>query len=167
MNTLLSDLDTPTQPMSIQLTTTPDTLPFDVLDVSVQTRRRADQSWLLVQVRGRRGQQTDRQWQMPGLSWFDAHQLRQFATRMTRPGPVGTYRVELTDAGVLLIGSAAGSPAGRSLSLAEPAGRTIRVEPLPGAERTFAPFILSGTRADMSYYAGRLSQRMWEAFLQQ
>lgn len=149
--------------MSIQLTTTPDTAPFDVLDVSVQTRRRANESWLSVQVRGRRGQQADQQWQIPGLSWYDAHQLRQFTNRITRPGQMSQYRVELPDAGVQLTGSSAG----RSIHQPETSGRTIRVEPLPGAARSFNPFVLSGSRADLSYYAGRLSQRMWEAFLQQ
>ncbi len=141
--------------MHVQLTTTPETAPFDVLDVSVKTRQQADQSWLSVQVRGRRGLQADQQWQMPGLSWFDAHQLRQFANRMTRPGRLGQYRITLPDAGVQLTGSPIAG-----------AGRMIRVEPLPGAERSFAPLVLTGSRADMSHYAGRLSQRMWEAFLQ-
>jgi hypothetical protein len=153
--------------MSIQLTTTPDAVPFDVLDTLVKTRRRDGQSWLLVQVSCRR-EQRETPLQMPGLSWYDAHRLRQFADRMAQPGPVGICRVVLPDAGVQLTGSpATAGPLPIGTQVADAARRLIRVESLPGAARPFAPFVLTGSRADIGQQAGRLSQRMWEAFLQQ
>lgn len=139
--------------MHIELSTSSEALPFELLDVLVQNRKDegAHRSLLSLHFVGRRGPQADRL-KMPLLTWFDAHQLqsftRQLANAATRPD---NCQMDLPDAGLRLTASGISH-------------RSIRVEALPSAPRRFAPVTINGTPSSLHDYAKVLYSRLWEAF---
>lgn len=138
--------------MEFVLTTFSETSPFEVLDMLVQNRREAGQSFLAVRFECRRGRERD-QLKLPLLTWFDANQLQQFTQCLLGAGRSDTCQIDLPDAGLRLTGH------GRPFS-----EHTIRVESLPSAGKRFPPFAINGNQLSLKRYTRLLSQRLWEAF---
>ncbi|MBC8154928.1 MAG: hypothetical protein H7Z72_18680 [Bacteroidetes bacterium] len=138
--------------MEFVLTTLSETSPLEVLDMHVQNRREAGQSFLSVRFECRRGRERDHL-KLPWLTWFDANQLQQFTQRLLSVGRFGTCQVDLPDAGLRLTGH------GRQFG-----EHTIRIEPLPNARKRFSPFVINSNELSLSRYTRLLSQRLWEAF---
>jgi hypothetical protein len=136
--------------MNIELTSSTEPTPFELLDVLVQNRREADQSLLSLHFVGKRGTQTDRL-KMPLLTWFDANRLQQFTQQLANSPRPADYQMDLPDAGLRLTAS------GKTR-------RSIRVEALPTATRRFAPVEINGTTNGLRDYAKVLYTRLWEAF---
>ncbi|MEZ0484125.1 hypothetical protein [Fibrella aquatica] len=138
--------------MNIELSTSTEHAPFELLDVLVQNRRDrdADRSLLSLHFVGKRGRQTDRL-KMPLLTWFDANRLQQFTYQLANAArPENTF-MDLPDAGLRLSASGLNR-------------RSIRVESLPSSQRRFTPVEINGTANGLRDYAKVLYTRLWEAF---
>ena len=138
--------------MNIELSTSSDAAPFDLLDVLVQNRRdhNDDRSLLSLHFLGQRGPRTERL-KMPLLTWYDAHQLQSFTKQLANAARPDSCQMDLPDAGLRLIATGQNR-------------RSIRVEPMPTALRRFAPVTINGTPASLCDYAKMLYSRLWEAF---
>lgn len=143
--------------MNIELTTSSERAPVEVLDLEVMTRFTAGRSSLLVQFLYRKEAQ-DRHLKITPLTWFDASQLQRFSQELSEAGHPKTVRVNLIDAGIRLTGSVQ-RLAGRWTS-----GRTICMEPLPGTSTAFEPFTIHASCQDVSKYSRKLYNRLWEVF---
>lgn len=141
--------------MNIELSTSAEPVPYELLDVLVQNRRDQDanRSLLSLHFVGKRGLQTDRL-KMPLLTWYDANRLHQFTHQLAnadlsdRPSDA---HIDLPDAGLRLVANHKGRP-------------SIRFESMPTAKRRFAPVIINGSAAGLRDYAKVLYTRLWEAF---
>lgn len=138
--------------MNIELSTSTEPAPFELLDVLVQNRRDRDanRSLLSLHFVGKRGPQTDRL-KMPLLTWFDANRLQQFTHQLAHSARPDACQMDLPDAGLRLIAIGTNR-------------RSIRVEALPTATRRFTPVIINGTASGLRDYARVLYTRLWEAF---
>ncbi len=143
--------------MNIELTTSSERAPVEVLGLEVMTRFTAGRSSLLVQFLYRKEAQ-DRHLKITPLTWFDASQLQRFSQEMSEAGHSKTVCVNLIDAGIRLTGSVQ-RLAGRWTN-----GRTISMEPLPGANTNFEPFTIHASCQDVSKYSRKLYNRLWEVF---
>jgi hypothetical protein len=138
--------------MNIELYTSAEPAPFELLDVLVQNRRDSsdNRSLLSLHFVGRRGRQTDRL-KMPLLTWFDANRLQQFTYQLANSPRLETDYIDLPDCGLRL------TAAGKTR-------RSIRVEALPTAKRRFSPVEINGSANGLRDYARVLYTRLWEAF---
>lgn len=138
--------------MNIELSTSAELAPFELLDVLVQNRRdrNADRSLLSLHFVGKRGRQTDRL-KMPLLTWFDANRLQQFTNQLAHASRPETSHIDLPDSGLRL--TAVGKHR-----------RSIRVEALPSSQRRFTPVEINGSATGLRDYARVLYARLWEAF---
>ncbi|GAA4467145.1 hypothetical protein GCM10023189_50240 [Nibrella saemangeumensis] len=136
--------------MNIAPSTSEDLLPYELLDVQVQTRPQAGQSLLWVQFLCSRDNQPDQK-KMPPLTWFDANQLQQFVQQLTVESHPENVQVDLPDAGLRLTSTGV-------------VDTTIRIEPLPKARGKFVPFAIKTSGMGIRRYARLLYQRLWEAF---
>jgi len=138
--------------MNIQLSTSAELAPFELLDVLVQNRRDGDanRSLLSLHFVGKRGRHTDR-FKMPLLTWFDANRLQQFTYKLANNTQVESCFMDLPDSGLRL------TAGGKNRN-------TIRVEALPTAQRRFTPVEINGTVNGLRDYAKVLYTRLWEAF---
>ncbi len=142
--------------MNIELATTTETAPLEILDVQVTTRRSAGRSLLSMRVLLRQGPHDHLN--LPTLSWFDAGQMQRFTQELTSARYPELVEVDLIDAGLRLTGSV------RRVADRWTTGRTIRVEPLPARRRPFVPFTIHVSHSDLKTYAGKLYNRLWEVF---
>ncbi|MBO0947466.1 hypothetical protein [Fibrella forsythiae] len=138
--------------MNIELSTSSELVPFELLDVLVQNRRDGDanRSLLSLHFVGKRGRQTDRL-KMPLLTWFDANRLQQFTYQLAHGTRPENSHMDLPDSGLRL------TVGGRNRG-------SIRVESLPSSQRRFAPVEINGTATGLRDYAKVLYTRLWEAF---
>ncbi|WP_375445418.1 hypothetical protein [uncultured Fibrella sp.] len=137
--------------MNIELSTSAEPAPFELLDVLVQNRRDNNRSLLSLHFVGKRGRQTDRL-KMPLLTWFDANRLQQFTYQLAHSTrPADRCHIDLPDAGLRL------TSGGKNQ-------RSIRVEALPSAQRRFTPVEINGSATGLRDYAKVLYTRLWEAF---
>jgi hypothetical protein len=138
--------------MNIELFTSAEPAPFELLDVLVQNRhdRNDNRSLLSLHFVGRRGVQTDRL-KMPLLTWFDANRLQQFTYQLANSTRPESNYMDLPDSGLRLVAS------GKNR-------RCIRVEALPSAQRRFSPLEINGSANGLRDYAKVLYTRLWEAF---
>lgn len=136
--------------MNIELSTSAEPAPFELLDVLVQNRRDNNRSLLSLHFVGKRGRQTDRL-KMPLLTWFDANRLQQFTHQLAYSTRLESCHIDLPDAGLRL------TSGGKNK-------RSIRVEALPSAQRRFTPVEINGTATGLRDYAKVLYTRLWEAF---
>lgn len=143
--------------MNIELSTSTEPAPFELLDVLVQNRRdtEANRSLLSLHFLGKRGLQTD-QFNMPLLTWFDANRLQQFTQQLANTDLSDRLRsnvshVDLPDAGLRLTASERGR-------------HSIRIEALPSSKRRFTTVIINGNASGLRDYARVLYTRLWEAF---
>lgn len=136
--------------MNIELSTSAEPAPFELLDVLVQNRRENNRSLLSLHFVGKRGRQTDRL-KMPLLTWFDANRLQQFTHQLAHSTRPESCFIDLPDAGLRL------TSGGKSQ-------RSIRVEALPSAKRRFTPVEINGSATGLRDYAKVLYTRLWEAF---
>jgi hypothetical protein len=138
--------------MNIELSTSAQPVPFELLDVLVQTRRDGNDNRSLLSLHfvGKRGVQTDR-FKMPLLTWFDANRLQQFTYQLANSTRPESNYMDLPDAGLRLIAS------GKNR-------RCIRVEALPSTQRRFTPVEINGSANGLRDYAKVLYGRLWEAF---
>jgi len=143
--------------MTIELTTASKRAPVEVLDLDVVTRSIAGRSSLVVQFLYRKEAQ-DRHLKMTPLTWFDTSQLQLFSQQLAEARHPKTVCISLVDAGISLTGSVRRS-AGRWLN-----GRTIHLEPLPGASIPFEPFTIHASCQDINKYSRKLYNRLWEVF---
>ena len=143
--------------MNIELATESETAPLEILDLQVLTRRGTDRSLLSVRFLCHSDRYADHL-HMPTLTWFDASRLQQFLQALATAQHPETCRIDLTDAGLRLTGSV------RRLAGLWTTGRTIRVEPTPGADAQFSPFTIHASHLDVTTYAGKLHNRLWEVF---
>jgi hypothetical protein len=143
--------------MNIELATGSKTAPLEVLDLQVSSRPSAGRSSLSVCFLFRKEGIANRL-QMPTLSWFDASRLQQFSQQLAAARFPETCQTDLIDAGLRLTGSV------RRLAGRWTTGRTVRVEPLPSAATQFVPFTIHASHLDVTTYAHKLYNRLWEAF---
>ena len=143
--------------MNIELTTTSETSPLEVLDLQVSTRRVTSRSLLSVRFLCH-GDRCINHLHIPALTWFDASRLQEFSQALATSQHPETCRIDLTDAGLRLTGSV------RTLVGRWPTGRIIRVEPAPSANAQFSPFTIYASHSDVKTYAGKLYNRLWEVF---
>lgn len=136
--------------MNIELSTSAEPAPYELLDVLVQNRRDNNRSLLSLHFVGKRGRQTDRL-KMPLLTWFDANRLQQFTYQLANSTRPESCHIDLPDAGLRLTSSGKNQ-------------RSIRVESLPSAQRRFTPVEINGTATGLRDYAKVLYTRLWEAF---
>ncbi len=138
--------------MNIELYTSAEAAPFELLDVLVQNRRDrdADRSLLSLHFIGKCGIRTNRL-KMPLLTWFDANRLQQFTYQLASSSRPETTFIDLPDSGLRLTAS------GKNR-------RSIRVESLPSAHRRFTPVEINGSANGLNDYARVLYTRLWEAF---
>lgn len=144
--------------MNIELDTSTETAPLDVLDLQVSARRMAGKSLLSVRVLCRADCFINHL-SMPELSWFEANQLQQFLWELAVAQYPQTSRTTLVDAGLRLMGSIQWQEGQRTT-----AGRTIQVEPLPSSATPFIPFTVHVSQHDVKIYAAKLYHRLWELF---
>lgn len=143
--------------MNIELATESETAPLEVLDLQVLARRGNDRSLLSVRFLCHSDQYANHL-HMPTLTWFDASRLQQFSQALATAQHPETCRTDLTDAGLRLTGSV------RRLAGRWTTGRTIHIEPTPGADAQFSPFTIHASHLDVTTYARKLYNRLWEAF---
>ncbi|MFD2569098.1 hypothetical protein ACFSUS_00540 [Spirosoma soli] len=143
--------------MNIELATASKTSPLEVLDLQVSLRPSAGRSLLSVRFLCRNETHANHL-HMPTLSWYDAHQLQQFSQELATARFPETCQTDLTEAGLRLTGSV------RRLAGRWTTGRTIKVEPLPSAPSQFAPFTIHASHLDVTTYAQKLYNRLWEVF---
>lgn len=142
--------------MNIELATTTETEPLEILDLEVTTRRSAGRSLLSMRFLLREGPHDFLN--LPTLSWFDAGQIQRFTRELASAQYPEIVAIDLIDAGLRLTGSVQ-RIAGRWTT-----GRSIRVEPLPERLRSFVPFTIYVSRTDLNTYARKLYNRLWEVF---
>lgn len=142
--------------MNIELNTI-GTASHDLLDTQVILNRNRGNSPLSVEFLYRSDIQDDCL-QLPPLSWYDAQQLQQFTTELASVKGVDTCQKDLPDAGIRLTGCV------KKGILSGTSGRTIRVEALSKADRSFVPFSINGSQHEIQTYARKLYNRLWEAF---
>lgn len=140
--------------MNIELATTTETEPLEILDLQVTTRRSAGRSLLSMRFLLREGPHDHLS--LPTLSWFDAGQLQRFTQALANAQYPEIVEMDLIDAGLRLTGSVR-RVAGRWTT-----GCSIRVEPM--SARPFVPFTIYASRTDLKTYAGKLYNRLWEVF---
>ena len=143
--------------MNIELATSYETAPLEVLDLQVSTRLTRGRSLLSLRFLCHSDRYANHLL-LPTLTWFDASQLQQFSQSVAVSQYPETCHVDLVDAGLRLTGSVL-RLAGRWT-----AGRTIRVEPMPAAEHQFAPFTIYASHLDVKTYAAKLYNQLWEVF---
>lgn len=143
--------------MNIELATASETAPLEVLDLQVLARRSTGRSLLSVRFLCQNDQYADHL-HIPTLTWFDASRLQQFSQALATSQHPETCRTDLIDAGLRLTGSV------RRLAGRWTTGRTIYVEPTPSADSQFSPFTICASHPDVKTYAGKLYNRLWEAF---
>lgn len=143
--------------MTIELTTASETSPVEVLDLEVSSRRSTGPALLSVRFLCRSDRYA-RHLHMPTLSWFDASLLQDFSQRLASSRHPDRCEVTLVDAGLRLTGSV------RRLAGRWTTGRVIRIEPLPSAALQFAPFTIYASHHDVTTYARKLYNRLWEVF---
>lgn len=143
--------------MNIELATSFETAPVEVLDVQVSTRRTMGRSLLSLRFLCHTDQY-DRHLHIPTLTWFDASRLQQFSQELATTHHPEMCQADLIDAGLRLNGSV------RRLAGRWTTGRTIRVEPLPSADRQFSPFTIHASHLDVKTYAAKLYNQLWEVF---
>ncbi|GAB4045283.1 hypothetical protein [Spirosoma litoris] len=143
--------------MNIELSTSIDKSPLEVLDLQVTSRRASGKSILSLRFLCNNDRHTNHL-QIPELTWFDASQLQNFSQNLATAQYPETYQVDLLDAGVRLTGSV------RQLAGRWTTGRTVRIEPLASSASQFAPFTIHASHLDVKTYAGKLYHRLWELF---
>ena len=143
--------------MNIELATSSETAPLEILDLQVSTHRVTGRSVLSVRFLCQSDRYADHL-QIPALTWFDASRLQQFSQTLATSQHPETCQVDLIDAELRLLGSV------RRLAGRWTTGRTIRVEPLPSANAQFAPFTIYASHSDVKTYARKLYNRLWEVF---
>ena len=143
--------------MNIELSTASETEPLEVLDLQVSTRWATGRSLLSVCFLCHSDRYADRL-HIPSLTWFDASQLQQFSQTLAALQHPDICHTDLVDAGLRLTGS------GHRLAGRWTTGRTIRVEPTPGANSQFAPFTIYASHFVVKTYAAKLYNRLWEVF---
>lgn len=136
--------------MNIAPSTSDELIPYELLDVQVQSRPQAGKSMLWVQFLCSRDNQPDQK-KIPPLTWFDANQLQQFVQQLTVETHPENVQVDLPDAGLRLTGTGK-------------ADTTIRIEPMAKCKANFVPFALKASGLGISRYARLLYQRLWEVF---
>lgn len=144
--------------MNIELSTTTERAPLEVLDLQVSARRASGKSLLFLRLLCQNDYYINRL-VIPPLSWYDAHQLQLFLQKLTEAQYPETSLVDLQDAGLRLVGSVrrvAGQPT---------SGRSVRIAPLPASATQFTPFTVHAMDADIKTYARKLYHRLWESFL--
>ncbi|GAB4033742.1 hypothetical protein [Spirosoma gilvum] len=143
--------------MNIELSTSSERSPLEVLDLQVSAQRTTGPSLLSLRFLCRSGRFTDHL-HIPTLSWFDASQLERFSQQLAAAEYPDTCQVELLDAGVRLTGSV------RRLAGVWTTGRTVRIEALKTSANPFSPFTIHASHRDVKKYAGKLYQQLWELF---
>ena len=143
--------------MNIELATSYETAPLEVLDLPVSTRRTTGRSLLSLRFLCHSDRYANHL-HLPTLTWYDASQLQQFSQALAICHYPDTCQTDLVDAGLRLTGSV------RRLAGRWTTGRTIRVESMPAAEHQFAPFTIHASHLDVKTYATRLYNQLWEVF---
>ncbi len=143
--------------MTLEVTTASETAPLEVLDVQVSSRRSAGPLLLSIGLLYRMGRK-NRSFSVPTLSWFDASRLQYFSQQLAATSYPESCSVDLPDAGLRLTGSA------RRLAGRWTTGRTVKIEPTPGAAVAFAPFSVHASHTDIADYSRKLYNRLWEVF---
>lgn len=143
--------------MNIELTTSSETAPLEILDLQVTTRRVTGRSVLSLRFLCHSDRYADHL-HMPTLTWFDASRLQQFSQQLAVSQHPETCQVDLVDAELRLTGSV------RRLAGRWTTGRIIRVEPMPAATAQFSPFTINASSSDVKTYANKLYNRLWEVF---
>lgn len=143
--------------MNIELATASKTAPLEVLDLQISSRPSAGRSLLSVRFLCRNEAYANHL-HMPTLSWYDASRLQQFSQELAVARFPETCQADLIEAGLRLTGSV------RRLAGRWTTGRTIKVEPLPSATTQFAPFTIHASHLDVTTYAQKLYNRLWEVF---
>ena len=144
--------------MNIELSTSTEKAPLEVLDLQISTRRVSGKSLLFLRLLCQDERYINRL-VIPPLSWYDAHQLQLFLQNLTTAQHPETAVVDLQDAGFRLAGSV------RRMDDGATDARTIRVAPLPLAANQFTPFTVHALAPDLKTYARKLYHRLWESFL--
>lgn len=144
--------------MNIELTTFFETAPLEVLDVQVSTLRTKGRSLLSLRFLCY-NDRYNQHLHIPTLTWFDASQLQEFSQSLATSHYPETCQSDLIDAGLRLTGSV------RRLAGRWTTGRIIRIEPLPSAERQFSPFTIYASHRDVTTYATKLYNQLWEVFI--
>lgn len=143
--------------MNIELTTSSETAPLEILDLQVSTRRVTGRSVLSLRFLCHSDQYANHL-HIPTLTWFDASRLQQFSQTLAASQHPETCRVDLIDAELRLTGSV------RRLAGRWTTGRLIRVEPMPNASAQFSVFTIYASQSDVKTYANKLYNRLWEVF---
>lgn len=143
--------------MNIELATASETAPLEILDLQVSSRRVTGRSVLSVRFLCHSDQYANHL-HIPALTWFDASRLQQFSQTLATAHYPETCQVDLIDAELRLTGSV------RRLAGRWTTGRTIRVEPTPSANAQFSPFTIHASHPDVTTYARKLYNRLWEVF---
>ncbi len=143
--------------MNIELTTSSETAPLEVLDLQVSSRRTSGKSVVSVKFLCRSDRYTNHL-HIPTLSWFDANQLQRFSQEVATAQYPQISQTDLPDVGLRLTGSV------RRLSDKWTTSRTIQIEPLPSSKTQFVPFTIHASHHDVKTYAGKLYNRLWELF---
>ncbi len=145
--------------MTLEVTTASETAPLEVLDVQVSSRRSTSTGPLSLSIGllYRTGR-ANRSFSVPTLSWFDASRLQDFSQQLAVAQYPESCSIDLPDAGLRLTGSV------RRLAGRWTTGRTVKIEPLPGAAMAFAPFLVHASHTDIANYSRKLYNRLWEVF---
>ncbi|WP_461129048.1 hypothetical protein [Spirosoma aerophilum] len=143
--------------MNIELSTSSQRSPLEVIDVQVSSRRKAGKSLLSLRFLCSNNRLLNHL-HMPELSWYDAHQLQRFSRELAVAQYPEISQVDLIDAGLRLTGTV------RRLAGKWTTGRTIHIEPLPSSATQFVPFTIHASHHDVKTYAGKLYNRLWELF---
>jgi hypothetical protein len=143
--------------MNIELATSYETAPLEVLDLQVSTRRTTGRSLLSLRFLCHSDRYANHL-HLPTLTWYDASQLQQFSQLLAVSQYPEVCQIDLIDAGLRLTGSV------RRLAGRWTTGRTIRVEPMPDAMHQFSPFTIHASHLDVKTYANKLYNQLWEVF---
>lgn len=143
--------------MNIELATSYETAPLEVLDLQISTRRTTGRSLLSLRFLCHSDRYANHL-HLPTLTWYDASQLQQFSQSLAVSQYPETCQIDLVDAGLRLTGSV------RRLAGRWTTGRTIRVEPMANAAHQFSPFTIHASHLDVETYAAKLYNRLWEVF---
>ncbi|MCK8493433.1 hypothetical protein M0L20_16315 [Spirosoma sp. RP8] len=143
--------------MNIEVATAFETAPLEVLDLQVVPKTATGKSLLSLRLLLRKDRKTNLL-HIPTLSWFDASKLQRFSQELASAHYPETCQVDLTDAGIRLTGSV------RRLAGRWTTGRTVRIEPLSSSATSFAAFTIHASHHDITSYAGKLYNRLWEVF---
>ncbi|UHG92814.1 hypothetical protein [Spirosoma oryzicola] len=143
--------------MNIEVATAFETAPLEVLDLQVVPKTATGKSLLSLRLLLRKDRKTNLL-HIPTLSWFDASKLQRFSQELASAHYPETCQVDLTDAGIRLTGSV------RRLAGRWTTGRTVRIEPLSSSATSFTAFTIHASHHDITSYAGKLYNRLWEVF---